>query len=53
MGFQTLWGMHLIKRFDVLGERFKTRAGLLWAPRDLSEQFNPVYPLLDAATVVV
>ncbi|MFS7889073.1 hypothetical protein Hanom_Chr00s000003g01602601 [Helianthus anomalus] len=38
MGFQTLWGMHLIKRFEVLGERFKTRRGLLWQPRDLPEQ---------------
>ncbi|KAM0071753.1 hypothetical protein Hdeb2414_s0001g00028841 [Helianthus debilis subsp. tardiflorus] len=45
--------MHLIKRFDVLGERFKTRADLLWAPRDLSELFDPVYPSPDVASAVV
>ncbi|MFS7903192.1 hypothetical protein Hanom_Chr01g00021101 [Helianthus anomalus] len=44
--------MKLIKRFDVLGERFKTHGGLIWVPRDLPDQFNLVYPLLDAATVV-
>ncbi|MFS7964548.1 hypothetical protein Hanom_Chr08g00751641 [Helianthus anomalus] len=52
MGFQTLWGMKLIKRFDVIVERFKTHGGLIWVPQDLPEQFDPVYPPSDAAAVV-
>ncbi|MFS8026972.1 hypothetical protein Hanom_Chr16g01492931 [Helianthus anomalus] len=53
MGFQMLWGMGLIKRFDVLSERFKTRAGFLFQPRDLPEQFNLVYPPPDPDAAVV
>ncbi|MFS7903185.1 hypothetical protein Hanom_Chr01g00021011 [Helianthus anomalus] len=44
--------MELIKRFDVLGERVKTRGGLIWVPWDLPDQFNLVYPPLDAAALV-
>ncbi|MFS7956799.1 hypothetical protein Hanom_Chr07g00658791 [Helianthus anomalus] len=53
MGFQMLWGMGQIKRFDVLSERFKTRAGLLFQPRDLPEKFDLVYPPPDPTAAVV
>ncbi|KAJ0914776.1 hypothetical protein HanPSC8_Chr06g0242441 [Helianthus annuus] len=49
MGFQTLWGMKLIKRFDLLGEQFKTRGGHVFVPEKLPQHFDPVYPLPDHA----
>ncbi|KAJ0696084.1 hypothetical protein HanLR1_Chr10g0352921 [Helianthus annuus] len=52
MSFQTLRGMKLNKRFDVLGERFKTRGVLIWVPRDLPEQFDLVYHPPDVAAIV-
>ncbi|MFS7934912.1 hypothetical protein Hanom_Chr05g00397231 [Helianthus anomalus] len=52
MGFKMLWGMKLIKRFDVLGERFETRGGLIWVPWDLPKQFDLVYHSPDAASIV-
>ncbi|KAJ0712312.1 hypothetical protein HanOQP8_Chr09g0333481 [Helianthus annuus] len=52
MGFQTLWGMKLIKRFDLLGERFKTRGGHIFVPEELSEDFDPVYSPPDHAEIV-
>ncbi|MFS7995953.1 hypothetical protein Hanom_Chr12g01124191 [Helianthus anomalus] len=53
MSFQTLWGMRLIKRFNVLGERFKTRAGLLFLPQNLPDQFDLAYPPPDPAAAIV
>ncbi|KAJ0538010.1 hypothetical protein HanHA300_Chr08g0270141 [Helianthus annuus] len=44
MGFQSLWGMGLIKRFDVIDPRFKNRAGGLWIEQPLPEEFDIVYP---------
>ncbi|MFS7947915.1 hypothetical protein Hanom_Chr06g00553761 [Helianthus anomalus] len=52
MGFQMLRGMKLIKRFDLLGERFKTRGGHVFVSEELLEHFDPVYPLPDHARVV-
>ncbi|MFS7966872.1 hypothetical protein Hanom_Chr09g00779041 [Helianthus anomalus] len=45
--------MGLTKRFNVLGERFKTRVGGLWITRDLLERFDLVYPPPDPAAVLV
>ncbi|KAF5809063.1 hypothetical protein HanRHA438_Chr04g0162901 [Helianthus annuus] len=53
MGFQSLCGMGLIKRFDVIGVWFKNHAGVLWIAQDLPEQFDLVYPPSDPAVVLV
>ncbi|KAJ0644415.1 hypothetical protein HanRHA438_Chr16g0754041 [Helianthus annuus] len=51
MGFQSLWGMKLLKRFPV-GPRFKNRDGGIWREEPLPEQFEPVYPPPDPADAV-
>ncbi|KAJ0570357.1 hypothetical protein HanHA300_Chr05g0177111 [Helianthus annuus] len=52
MGFQTLWGMKLIMRFNILGEWFKTHGCHVFVPKELPEHFDPVYPPPDHAGVV-
>ncbi|KAM0064476.1 hypothetical protein Hdeb2414_s0003g00103391 [Helianthus debilis subsp. tardiflorus] len=51
MGFQTLWGTKVIKRFAV-GPRFKNREGGVWTEEALPEHFEPVYPPADPADAV-
>ncbi|KAJ0942032.1 hypothetical protein HanPSC8_Chr03g0087101 [Helianthus annuus] len=51
MGFPSLWGMSLIRRF-VVGPRFKNRDGDIWTEEALTEQFELVYPPADPADVV-
>ncbi|KAM0012949.1 hypothetical protein Hdeb2414_s0046g00746731 [Helianthus debilis subsp. tardiflorus] len=51
MGFQTLWGMKVIKRFAV-GPQFKNRNGGVWTEEALPEHFEPVHPLADPTDAV-
>ncbi|KAF5761842.1 hypothetical protein HanXRQr2_Chr16g0769791 [Helianthus annuus] len=51
MGFQSLWGMKVIKRFPV-GPRFKNRDGGVWTEEPLPEHFEAVYPPPDPADAV-
>ncbi|KAL9997781.1 hypothetical protein Hdeb2414_s0598g00922111 [Helianthus debilis subsp. tardiflorus] len=51
MGFPSLWGMTLIKRFPV-GPRFKNRNGGIWREEPLPDQFELVYPPADPVDAV-
>ncbi|KAJ0695155.1 hypothetical protein HanPI659440_Chr15g0616921 [Helianthus annuus] len=48
MGFQSLWGMNVIKRFPV-GPRYKNRDGGIWTEEPLPEHFEAICPPTDPA----